>query len=234
MSSYGFRIGKLLLLLTSLPLVFFGYQASLELIAGNNLNAAEWSVAIGTTLLAIATIWTILSSRETTMEQESRSMALKQLDDYYSPLIKIFSAYPESVKENREVVAERANELVSILKGRRHLALPATLDAIPDNVEHIAYFNWLYDKSGQMVFSPDIGYLVFANIDERAPWCSFLKQMWKDYESIVSNIFENHKQEEPKWHLRIKGVKAKQTEIDECTTENRESNIRAKNVGVKG
>ena len=171
------------------------------------------------TFTALSIIYSIVSNEK----HEGKDIALKRLEEFYSPLIKIFSAYPESVMHNMKEVEYRANELVSILKGKRYLATLDTMPTIPENVEHIAYSNWLKEPQtlltiGGGEISTGLGYLVFKDDDERKPWYKFVKQLWKDYDSLVKKYYssELEQDKEPTWQLRIKDMSTKGADKDEC------------------
>lgn len=186
--------------------------------------SAEFDIALYTGMLATFTALSITYSIASNAKREDKDITLKRLEEFYSPLIKIFSAYPESVMHNMKEVEYRANELVSILKGKRYLATLDTMPSIPENVEHIAYFNWINEPQTLLTIgggktSTGLGYLVFKDDNERKPWCRFVKQLWKDYDFLVKKYYssELEQDKEPKWQLRVKDVPAKGADEDEAS-----------------
>jgi hypothetical protein len=173
-----------------------------------NALFAEWSVAFGTSALASATFLALIISDINQKKQARATLNRIRLDDFYSPLIEIFSADPEPIKNDRRVIERKADLLVEVLRRKRHLATPETAVRIPDNIEQIAYGNWLQEaayKRGDPHLLPIIGYLRFSSKEEMDPWTKLVKQLWKDYVLIAKELGFSWVmlQVEPTWRLQL-------------------------------
>ncbi len=154
-------------------------------------------MATGTSLLATFTFLTLIFSSQDRKEETEKQMAFRRLEGFYSPVLKMLSGEPEIVNKNSEEIGHRANELVSILKGKRYLAMIDTIRAIPEDVEEIAFGNWM---EGAM------GYLVFKDEGQKTRWLTFAKQVWKDYDFLVKKYYSDVQEQdkEPQWRFKLK------------------------------
>ena len=186
--------------------------------------AASWLVAIGTISLALATFASLKHSisedakrRKEEDEKKRRNLALKRVEEFYSPLKRIFTANPESVRDDA-IIKQRANEVVAILLGKAYRAKKDTMLKIGKlDVEHIAYFNWT---------NPKIGYLGFKDKNEMQAWCEFLEIAWKDYDSLVQEYYDDTSpQVKRMWGLRIQCPECHESPLQPKSEKHPESRV---------
>ena len=175
------------------------------------VSLSEWDVAFGTSFLATATFLAFIITEERNDKSREKEINQRRLNEFYSPLIKILSADPEPIKGIRSVIKERANETVSILRGKRYLATIDTVNKIPEDVEKVAFVNWLKENdtvedTDRFSLKPIIGYLVFETEDHKEAWLQFANQLWKDYDKIVKEFYSDQQEQdkEPDWKFTVK------------------------------
>lgn len=202
-------------------ILFFASETSWNLISSQGGAAAQWGVAVGTSLLALFTFLTTLESRSIFKKQkeelnirENRELALKRLEGFYSPLVRILSSNPDTVENNRPLIENMANEIVQILKGKRYLSSLETLPTIPKDVEKVAFTNWmegalLTNEDETQTFNPKIGFLTFESKDQMSTWSDFAHQLWIDYDRYVKEFYtdQQDQDQEPDWKFSVKEVK---------------------------
>lgn len=196
-SSSEERAGYVVVFIMLLSTLFFAAWLSYDLSKGQASAAAQWGVATGTSFLATFTFLTLIFSSQDRKEETEKQLTLRRLEGFYSPILKILSGNPEAVKEDLEEVRHRASELVSTLKGKRYLARIETINAIPVDIEEVAFGNWM---KGAM------GYLVFKDEEQMDRWSNFAKQVWKDYDFLVKKYYNDQEKQdsEPEWFFKLK------------------------------
>ena len=196
-SSSEEKAGYAIVFIMSSLTIFFVACLSYDFSQGQVGAAAQWGVATGTSLLATFTFLTLIFSSQDRKEETEKQMTLRRLEGFYSPILKILSGNPEVVNENSSEVRDRANELVSTLKGKRYLARIETINAIPGDIEEVAFGNWM--RIGTM------GYLVFKDEDQKNRWLAFANQVWKDYDSLVKKYYSDEEEQdnEPEWFFKL-------------------------------
>lgn len=200
--SWGFKMTLFIIF------VFVLYISLTTIVAELFGSSNEVEVLIGTGTLGTISSLAVFNRIKIERFRDERVRAIRSIEGFYSPLIKIFTSKPDAIMYNKDLVKKRADELVEVLLGKTYLAISESRKLIPSDVEHIAYYNWLEDSSNTEKFSPILGYLCFANEEELKPWEDFAEQVWKDYVYLQNTYHRWYKnptaENEPSWNFYVK------------------------------